>query len=458
MTLKVTQTAIVDSDGGNKSFSFSSLVNLSPLSNPTYLVVNALDRQEYTVASTGETGSFSANGVTLGLHAIGSDGMGAGVVYTWQAATGQYVNATYGALGQLHYTDSTSAKDVTNISFFGTGSAAVAQAYAASAYALMQADASGYLGSTTFATNAAFTTPRPSQATPDSVAASAMALVGHSWNNEGCWTLASTIAAEAGAGLPVQSTALHVPGAANGEWITLFNGPAGAAGNWQSLVSTGDIVAFATSGSSGHITTCVSGAGGSAMLVDNITYLGAFGRIANAANDGSTRDVIIAPPHAAAAEFAGVASSSVVIYALDAPAITDRVTAASLSANATISLANLFAATDPAHKAITSYQVYQQGNGDSFLLNGKAFAASSASTALTATSLSALSVLAGASAHSDMIEIRASNGSFWGDWQSLTLNITAPPTTLIATASAAMGHITSTSTEVSPLGVHNAHG
>jgi hypothetical protein len=427
MTLKVTQTAIVDSNGGNDSFSISSLLNLSSTSNPTYLVVNALDRLEYTASSTGATGSFAGNAATLPLSAIGGDGRGAGIVYTWQAATGQYVNATYGTLSQLSYTDSTSANDVTNISFFGTGSSAVAQAYASNAFGLMQADATGYLGSATFASNTDFAAPPPYQATPDGVAAAAMTMVGQAWNNEGCWVLASTIAAEAGAGLPVQSTALRIPGLANGEWVPIYNGPAGSAGNWQSLVSTGDMVAFATSASSGHITTCVSGAGSTAMLVDNITYLGQYGSITNSANDGSASDVIIASPHAAAQEFAGVASNTVVIYALDTPAITDHTPSASLSTNATISLATLFSATDPAHKAITAYQVYQQGSGDRLLLSGAAVGASSAATAATATSLSALSVLAGSTANTDTLEIRASNGTYWGDWQSLTLNVAAPP-------------------------------
>ena len=427
MTLKLTQTAVVDPNGGNNSFSISSLLNLSSTSDPTYLVVNALDRQEYTAAATGETGDFSGNGATLGLSAIGGDGRGAGIVYTWQAATGQYVNATYGTLSQLSYTDSTSANDVTNVSFFGTSSSAVAQAYAGNAYALMQADASGYLGSTTFATSTDFAAPPPYQATPDGVAATAMAMVGRAWNNEGCWVLASTIAAQAGAGLPVQSTALHVAGAINGEWVTIYNGPAGGTGNWQSLVATGDMVTFATSASSGHITTCVSGAGSTAMLVDNITYLGQYGSITNSANDGSASDVVIAAPHAASQEFAGVASNTVVIYALDTPAITDHTPTASVSTNATISLATLFSATDPAHKAITAYQVYQQGGDDRLLLSGAAVGANSAATAATATSLSALSLLAGADANTDTLEIRASNGSYWGDWQSLTLNVAPPP-------------------------------
>jgi hypothetical protein len=226
MTLKITDTTHVDPTGGNQTTAISSLFTLTSTSNPTYLVVNALDRNEYTVASNDKTGHFSSNGATLNLTAVGGDARGAGIIYTWRASTGQYVNATYGTLSQLCFTGSTSANDVTNVSFFGTNSAATAQANASSAYALMQTDASGYLGSTTFATSASFTTPPPTQATPNGIAATALSFVGHAWNNEGCWVLASTIAAESGAGLPIQSTALHVAGATNGEWFTLYNGKA----------------------------------------------------------------------------------------------------------------------------------------------------------------------------------------------------------------------------------------
>ena len=120
--------------------------------------------------------------------------------------------------------------------------------------------------------------------------------VGQAWNMDGCWVLASTIAAEAGASLPVQSTAIGVPGQSNGEWIVAFNGPAGRSGNWESMVTAGEIVVIGTPGGGGHITTCVSGSGGSALLVDNVTYVNGRGQIQNSANDRSSSDVILATP------------------------------------------------------------------------------------------------------------------------------------------------------------------
>ena len=54
----------------------------------------------------------------------------------------------------------------------------------------------------------------------------------------------------------------------------------------------------------------------------------------------------------------------------------------------------------------------------------------SAATALTTTSLSLVSLLAGSTAATDTLEVRAYNGSYWGDWDSLNVTIaaTAPVT------------------------------
>src|SRR5208282_3873588 len=146
--------------------------------NPAYLVLTALDRNEYTAGASGATGSFSGNGHTLSLANIGGDGRGAGIVFTYQASTGRYYNSTYGYLDQLTYDSSGSAGDVTDLSLFGTGNLGLADAYAANVYNMMQADPSGYLGSATVVTQANFSGTVPSQATPDSIAAVADSFVG----------------------------------------------------------------------------------------------------------------------------------------------------------------------------------------------------------------------------------------------------------------------------------------
>ena len=217
--------------GGAQTLSLSQFFNVTSAgANPEYLVVNALDRTSRRCRRITDTGSFSGNGATLNLASIGSDGRGAGIVFTWQASSGQYVNATYGTLSQLTYTSSDSASDVTNISLFGTNSA-VAQQDASNAYALMQADPTGYIGSATVATQPNFSGTVPTQATPDGVAAVAASFVGDAWNCDGCWVLASTIAADAGAGLPIESTAIGIAGRPNGEWAVVYNGPSASNSN-----------------------------------------------------------------------------------------------------------------------------------------------------------------------------------------------------------------------------------
>jgi hypothetical protein len=270
--------------------------------NPTYLVLTAIDRNEYTAKASGAVGTLSGNGHSLSLSSIGSDGRAGGIVFTWQAASGRYFSSTYGYLDQLGYVSSGSVGDVTNLSLFGTGSLSQAMAYAGNAYSMMQVDAAGYLGSVTVATEPTYPGTVPTAATPNSIATVADTFVGQAWNMDGCWVLASTIAAEAGASLPVQSTAIGLSGKANG---VAYNGPLGQTGNWQSMVTAGEIVVIGTPGGGGHITTCVAGSGSTATLVDNITYMSG-GQIQNAAKDGSSNDVIVAAPHAAVQEWAGV--------------------------------------------------------------------------------------------------------------------------------------------------------
>jgi len=188
--------------------------------DPTYLVLTLLDRNEYTVAASGATGSLSGDGNTLGFSTVGGDGRGAGIVftYTFDSSTDQYgyYNATYGWFSQLTYNSSSSSNDVTNLSLFGTNNLAIATMAPSSANLMMEIDPSGYMGSATVVTQPGYTATVPAQATPDSIAAAADSFIGQAWNLNGCWVLASTIAAEAGASLPVQSTLVGLSGQASG--------------------------------------------------------------------------------------------------------------------------------------------------------------------------------------------------------------------------------------------------
>ncbi len=395
--------------------------------DPTYLVLTVLDRNEYTAGATGATGTLTGtvSGVvhTLGLSSISGDERGTGVVFTYTSAG--YYNSTYGYLDQLSFNSSSSLDDVTNLSLFGTSNLSLATDLATNPYSMAADDAAGYIGSATVVTEPSFTGSVPAQATPDSIAAVANSFVGDAWNMNGCWVLTSTIAAEAGASLPLQSTLIGISGKPNGEWIVAFNGPAGQTGNWQSMVTAGEMVLFGTPGGGGHITTCVSGSGSTAMLVDNIVYVNASDQVLNPANDGSANDVLISAPHPASQEWAGVAASSVVIYELDTPIVTDSVSSDTLTSGASQSLASLFSATDPANKAITEWQVYDTATSDTLVTGGSSYSDHSAAAALTTTSLGLVSLDAGTTATTDTLEVRAFNGSYWGDWQSLNVAISA---------------------------------
>ncbi|HEY4174075.1 MAG TPA: putative Ig domain-containing protein [Rhodopila sp.] len=433
MTITEKESAFVNEDAA--SYSLSQMFTVTAASsNPTYMVLTVLDRDEYTAGVSGATGSLSGNGNTLDLSDIEGDGRGGGIVFTYQALTGRYYNSTYGYLDQITYNSSGSSADVTNLSLFGTNNLNLANAYGTDAYDMMQVDAAGYLGSATFVTQPNFIGTVPAQATPDSIAAVADGFVGQAWNMDGCWVLASTIAADAGASLPVQSTLIGLPGQANGEWIVAFNGPAGQSGNWESMVKAGEVVVIGTPGGGGHITTCVSGSGSTALLVDNITYVNGSGQIVNAANDGSSSDVIVAAPHLASQEWAGVQASSVVIYELDTPIVADKVTSDSVACLASETLGPLFSATDPANKAITAWQVYDSATTDMLALNGTDYEDHAAASALTTVSLAAITLVAGSTATTDVLDVRAYSGLYWGDWTTLSVTVTAttsapPPAT-----------------------------
>ncbi len=429
MTIKPEIGSVVATS--NQQVSLSSLFSVTPAtSNPTYLIVSGLDRNEYTAGyKTSAMGSISGNGATEKFGSAGGDAYSVGVVFTYQASTGQYYNSTYGYFNQVKFTASSNTNDNVSLSVYGTSNLSLANGYATNPYVLVENPTYfNYLGSVSVVTQPAAASSVPIQATPDSIIAAAQTFVGKAWNMDGCWVLASNISAEAGASLPASSTLAGVTGVASGEWIVAYNGLSSPNANWEQNVTAGEIVGFVTTAGGGHITTVVSGSGASAKLIDNITYVNGNGSIANAANDGSANDIIVAAPHAATQEFNGVNPSQVVVYELDTPTVSDLVASLSLAERTTKSLASLFAVSNPvASQAITEWQVYDTSTADTITIGGIAQSADhSAANAATVSSLSAVAVLAGTTAGADTIELRAYNGSYWGDWQSLAVTVTAP--------------------------------
>ncbi len=402
-------------------------------SSPTYLILSGLDRDEYTVGyATSDMGTVSGDGSTAQFtNAEGGDAYSVGIVFTLeQDGSGfYYSNATYGNFDDLTFTASSFTTGNASLSLFTTDNSYAASDYADDPYTLLQnprfvTD----LGSVSVVTEPS-AAPAPVQATPDSIAAIAQSFVGDAWNDNGCWTLACNIAAEAGASLPVVTALAGPPGVANGEWIVAYNGPALTQqdSDWQSLLTPGEMVVFENTEGEGHITTVVSGSGGAAMLVDNIEYVNSGGTIVNSAHDGSANDVIVASPHPASQEFAGVDPGTVVIYQLDTPVVAAVASGETIGEGANQSLGSLFTATDPlAGQSVTEWQVYDTAASDTLAIGGNLDpTAHSAAAAATVTSLAGSALLTGTVAGSDTVEVRAFNGLYWGDWQGLTFDVAA---------------------------------
>ena len=101
-----------------------SLFSVTPAaSDPTYLIVSGLDRDEYTAGyHTSDMGSLSGGGASQTFTNVESDAWSVGIVFTYQASTGQYYNSTYGDFDQLTYTASTNTNDNSSLSEIGRAS------------------------------------------------------------------------------------------------------------------------------------------------------------------------------------------------------------------------------------------------------------------------------------------------------------------------------------------------
>ncbi len=92
MAISDDETAFVNSNA--VSIGLAEMFGVSAGStDPAYLVLTVLDRDEYTAGATTATGTLTGNGQTLGLSSIGGDGRAAGIVFTYQASTGLYYNS-----------------------------------------------------------------------------------------------------------------------------------------------------------------------------------------------------------------------------------------------------------------------------------------------------------------------------------------------------------------------------
>ena len=439
-------------------FTFSTANN-----NPTYIDVTAFDRNEYPYALLPKLGYFQANGYVVSEINTYSDHYGAGIIYTLQT-NGSYYNSKYGYLSDLNYIASSTQYDNTYLTIVGSNGLSVlgntrisGTSIAISQDAQVLAYNAAYnntpvLGSIDIVTGTAISTSAPSQATPKSIVATANAFIGQVWNNEGCWILASNIAAKSGSSLPI-TTSLSDGSAcaiANGEWIVVYNGANqslptifGA----ESYLLPGDMltVAWSLTGPNkggGHIATVVSGSGLNAVVVDNIRSTGVGGNVVDA-ND------VYLKSHSldSALLYNQAIASSMVIYRLDTPTITVNIPSYSLVAGQSIKLGSFFTATDAGGAGslpITQYKFYDVGNGSAinnqFIVNGTTHAAHAADTSVVTVDASQLSSLilntANGLGGSDTIYVSAYNGSYWGDFSSFSLleSTSSAPVNLVANA------------------------
>ena len=442
---------------GSEKISLTSLFNISSsLNNPKYLDVTLLDRLEYPFLIDPTSGYLiTSSGITdpmistkLLSYYFGtrtSDGKELGVVFTYDTASGRYFNQSYGFLDQISYVSSPFQNDNTYVSVFSTNDVNVILAIendpnisfmdpvALGAYAANNNMV--YNGTVDVVTRNDLNIIAPNHATPNSIVSSAYSFNGQLWNHNGCWVLASNISARAGASLPITSSGGAVSlytgentgkPISNGEWIVAYYG-----GNYTNpsladvykMIKPGDIVTmFGTK--SGHITTIVSGSGSSAMTFDNTTSI--YTQV-------DANDVILGSNSSISQEFIGlgVPASRVTIYRLDTPTIAVNTPILNCLSSDTVSLSKYIATTDAGGVGllpILRYAVYDVpsagGSNGLFNVGGSAKAATSQNLLyLNASDLATLTFQPPSATSSDKVLISAYNGSYWGDWASLNINI-----------------------------------
>ncbi|MCX7172687.1 MAG: hypothetical protein NT159_01875 [Proteobacteria bacterium] len=432
MSVSFSQNAIAAQPGAQ--LAFSSLLSVTLSNQPEYLVLSGVDLARNSAASNGTHGTISGNGQTATFSGVNADLSTLSLVFKY---TDQgYYNESYGYLSALSFKSPTDTYRNELLSLYGFGAAGTTDpdlqaslskdfnaainhsgAYTYKTAAGLSASAmTTYLGTLDIVISPGYTDTTPNQATPNEIATVAASLTGQLWGKVGCWVLANNISAMAGATLPLTSWSVNpfmFPPAGNGEWFVAYNSvttPKSQQLNWPSLLRPGDVVAAADS-CGGHIETIVSGFSYSAQVFDNLY---------NYSTDVGV-DIPLLAPHRLniVSPFPG----DVVIYRLDAPVITVN-SPLCLDPNTSKSVFPLFSASDPAGKPIVSYQLYD-GNGGSFSVGGLARTAHSAVDAITvdAAALAGTAFVAGSASGSDSIYVRAYNGSYWGDWQSIPVAV-----------------------------------
>ena len=436
MTVTLSSSSIIAQPG--QQVALSSLFTLGA-GLPQTIGIDIYDDGNYTEANPGGLGYLSGNGAKSVNSIVAPSGQDFGyVLFQYDASKGEYYNPTLGYWNDITYVAPTGNDHAELLSIFSPTSGGSFSLANVKDYADLS-----------IATESAFTNPFPAatagQATPDEICAIAQTYVGKVWNSGGCALLVQTIATLAGSSPPLSEFATSVtqptPAQGNGEWMVAYDGhiqanPSIAA--VEAMIRPGDIVSLDwQAGGEGHDFTVVSGSGANALVVDNW--------FDDSAHDGSSSDIIIQPAHSLDTllqQNGGALPVSIEVYRLDTPIIaTEAAPVAALPAGSSLALAGLFSASDPAGKAVTSYQVYDSASGNSFSVSGTSESAHTAASAITVDSLAAISLSVGTGGGSDTLEVRGFNGTYWGDWQSLTVTDAPALTAAQAISTAAAGQM-----------------
>lgn len=435
---------------GNQVIPISSLFNLPASSqNPTYIDLTIIDRVEYPNGITPVFGLFSGNGLNFYilthdiLSFLNSQPTSAGydgIIFTYQPSSGRYLNTNYGVyLDQINYYTSPTQFDNSEISLFATSNLSYltnvlenpnTYYYLDPVYLGPFAGSSqlGYIGSVDIITRTDLNGPFSSQATPNSIISIANSFIGKVWNIDGCWVLANNISALAGASLPVNTVVTVSYPLGNQEWIAVFSNSNATSNTTlttiENMLQPGDMVELPY-----HITTIFSGSGANAMTMDNFTT-------PTNSNLINPTNVILGNNVSIDYEFNhnGATPNTITIYRLDTPTVHILNTKNTLQAGASCSISNLIYCDDAngaGTKTITYYSVYLNTasgtQNDSLSLNGKTLNATSSSSAAVISSLDLPNLIIksnGTLSGNDNISIAGYNGSYWGDYSTLSISVT----------------------------------
>ncbi len=374
-------------------YNLGSMFTVSPVNGvmPATITVGFYDRDNYAGNQTYAYGTL-----------YGTDGekdSSSSYTLTFTLKNGQYVDGAGMKLSDYTFQASSQANRMQDITL---------SAYSANGTALGTRDV-------TITTNATANYSAAGVSIASVIADDAKAMIGQTWNNNGCWVLASDIAACAGVSL-TENSGFIAPTMqeANGAVTVAYDAASGVKSNWASTLQVGDIVEvgwLSQFGGGGHIFTIDQITNGNVYLVDNSG--------AKPSGDKVSTDVTVAQQNLAT-YLPYIDPTSVVVFratgtetaAVQPPPTVLVNSFTDVAAGGTVAASSLFSAMDASGKAITQYMVRDDGTSGHFNLSGKAQADGQWIT-VSAAQLAQLTYTAGTtSSTSDTIEVKASDGTY----------------------------------------------